>query len=116
MAARRPRLQLPQAPQLAGGLNPPRPAPQRPESDRLLEARKAALETQLATPAPPPVRLHPNLAQLYREKVAALHTAIADPKLRAEALELIRGLIERAELHPAEDGFASNWLGRSRTW
>jgi hypothetical protein len=37
--------------------------------------------------------------------------AIADPELRAEALELIRGLIERVELHPAEDGFRIELVG-----
>ena len=57
------------------------------------------------------MRLHPNLAQLYREKVANLHSALADPELRTEALELIRGLIERVELHPAEDGFRVELVG-----
>jgi hypothetical protein len=37
--------------------------------------------------------------------------ALADPELRAEALELIRGLIERVELHPAEDGFRIELVG-----
>ena len=76
-----------------------------------LESRKAVLQARIAGPAPPPVRLHPNLAQLYREKVANLHAALADPELRAEALELIRGLIERVELHPAEDGFRIELVG-----
>src|SRR5213080_709746 len=73
--------------------------------------RKAQLEAQLERRAPSPVRLHPNLAQLYREKIADLHLALADPELRAEALELIRGLIERVELHPAEDGFRIELVG-----
>ena len=34
-----------------------------------LEARKAALEQELTADPPPPVRLHPNLAQVYRGKV-----------------------------------------------
>ena len=76
-----------------------------------LEVRKAALEAQLAAPAPSPVRLHPNLAQLYREKVAELHTALGEPELRAEAFNLIRGLIERVELHPAADGFRIELAG-----
>ena len=70
-----------------------------------LEARKAELEAKLVAPAPTPVRLHPNLAQLYREKIAELHTALADPGLHTEALGLIRGLIERVEMRPAEGGF-----------
>jgi hypothetical protein len=56
-----------------------------------LEARKIELGAKLAAPAPSSVRLHPNLAQLYRERVAELHIALADPELRSEALELIRG-------------------------
>ena len=44
-----------------------------------LEARKAALEQELTADPPPPVRLHPNLAQVYRGKVGRLHEALADP-------------------------------------
>jgi hypothetical protein len=73
-----------------------------------LEARKAELEAKLVAPAPTPVRLHTNLAQLYREKIAELHTALADPSLHTEALGLIRGLIERVEVHPAEGGSTLN--------
>src|SRR5262249_18046840 len=57
------------------------------------------------------VRLHPNLAQLYREKVAQLHLALADPTMRAEALELTRKLIKRVEVHPAEQGFRIDLVG-----
>ncbi len=46
-----------------------------------LEDRKAALEAALAAPPPTPVRLHPNLAEVYREQVANLHAALADPAL-----------------------------------
>jgi hypothetical protein len=46
-----------------------------------LEAEKGDLEQRLATaPEPPKVLLHPNLAKLYREKVASLETALADPR------------------------------------
>ena len=69
-----------------------------------LEERKAALEEQLAADPPPPVRLHPNLAQVYRGKVERLHVALADPAIRDEALGLLRGLIERVVVHPGEDG------------
>ena len=50
-----------------------------------LEARRSALEQELAAPAPSPVRLHPNLPQVYRRKVERLHEALADPALRDEA-------------------------------
>jgi len=76
-----------------------------------LEARKAALEQELAADPPPPVRLHPNLAQVYRAKVERLHEALADPGLRDEALGILRGLIERVVLHPAEDGLQVEIVG-----
>src|SRR5712691_12479863 len=76
-----------------------------------LGTRKKELAARLDAPAPPPVRLHPNLAVVYRQKVAELHTALANPELQTEALELIRGLIERVELHPAEEGFRIELVG-----
>jgi len=76
-----------------------------------LEARKAALEQELAADPPPPVRLHPNLAQVYRGKVERLHEALADPGLRDEALGILRGLIERVVIHPAEEGLQVEIVG-----
>ncbi len=47
-----------------------------------LERRKAALETDIAgAPAAAP-RLHPNLAEIYRQKVGNLQDALADPATR----------------------------------
>ncbi len=46
---------------------------------------------------PSPVRLHPNLAELYRKKIADLRLAVTDPATRSEALEILRGLVERVE-------------------
>ena len=37
-----------------------------------MEARSAELEARLSAPAPAPVRLHPNLSEVYRKKVGAL--------------------------------------------
>jgi hypothetical protein len=37
-----------------------------------------ALEQTLAADPPPAVRLHPNLARVYRAKVERLHLALAD--------------------------------------
>jgi hypothetical protein len=34
--------------------------------------------------------LHPNLAEIYREKVAALHMALSDPRIKDEAFGIIR--------------------------
>jgi hypothetical protein len=70
-----------------------------------LEAEKAMLEERFtAAREPPKIRLHPNLAGLYREKVAALEQALADPVIKAEAAEVIRSQIERITLTPNEQG------------
>ena len=76
-----------------------------------LETRKAYLEDILAAPPPSPVRLNLNLAELYREKVSALHAALVDPESRIEALELIRSLIDRVEVHPAGKDFRVELVG-----
>jgi len=36
-----------------------------------------------------PTRLHPNLAKLYRKKVARLQDALVDPVTKTEALEAV---------------------------
>jgi hypothetical protein len=57
------------------------------------------------------VRLHPNLAQVYCGKVERLHEALADPSLGAEALGILRGLIERVVIHPIEVGLEIELVG-----
>jgi hypothetical protein len=70
-----------------------------------LEAEKAALEERLTSaPELPKVRLHPNLAGVYRQKVAALEQALADPMDKAEAMEIVRSQIERITLTPNDQG------------
>jgi len=70
-----------------------------------LEARKAALARQVAqagqmTQAGQAMpRLHPNLGEVYRAKVAALAEALSGPDGQ-EALELVRGLVARVEVLP----------------
>jgi len=76
-----------------------------------LESRKAALEIELAAAPPPAPLLHPNLAEVYRRKVADLQAALADPNTQTEALEILRGLIECVVLHPAETGFEIELVG-----
>jgi site-specific DNA recombinase len=68
-----------------------------------LEARKAELERSLnAAPIPAP-RLHPKLAEVYRQMVESLGAALGGDDA-AEAMEVIRSLIERVVLHPAPVG------------
>jgi site-specific DNA recombinase len=70
-----------------------------------LEAEKAVLEERLAAaPEPSKVRLHPNLPGLYREKMAALEQALADPAIKDEAAEIVRSQIERITLTPKPGG------------
>lgn len=69
-----------------------------------LEARQAQIGADLANLSAQPVRLHPNLAHLYREKVAALHALLTDETTRTEAVEIIRSLIDRIVLWPSEAG------------
>ena len=49
--------------------------------------------------APLPL-IHPNLALVYRDRVAALHEAPGDTASRAEAFDTIRSLIDEIRLVP----------------
>ena len=68
-----------------------------------LESRRAELTRLLAEAVSPAPRLHPNLAEIYRAKVAALADALGQDNTDG-ALELVRGLIERVTLTPAAGG------------
>ena len=59
-----------------------------------LQARKESLLAQLATADAPVPLLHPNLAALYREKVATLASALQNAESRSEAAEALRGLVD----------------------
>jgi hypothetical protein len=60
-----------------------------------LEGRVDAINKELATPAPAPVRLYPQLSEIYRRKVEELASALEDPAIAQPAREVIRGLIAR---------------------
>ena len=68
-----------------------------------LERRREALEAELAAAAEPKPRLHPNLAEVYRQKVAALHEALAAEDGGHEVREAMRALVEAVVLVP-DDG------------
>ena len=86
--------------------------------DRLLalEERKADLE-RMAEPERMP-RLHPKLAEVYRQKVEQLEESLNDPAIRPEAADTLRSLIDQSCCIPARDAerfgltFMAN-LGRS---
>jgi site-specific DNA recombinase len=68
-----------------------------------LEARQLTLQQELAARDAPAPLIHPNLAEIYRQRVGRLHEALQDPATRDDAFELIRSLIEEIRLIP-EDG------------
>ena len=69
----------------------------------VLEAKRVELLARLETRPPSMPRLHPNLTELYRQKVTNLAKALNDEQTRLEAAECIRELIEEIRLVP-EDG------------
>jgi hypothetical protein len=70
---------------------------------RALEAKQIELEKTLASAQAPAPLIHPALAEVYRQHVAALQDALRDPDSRDEAFEIIRSLIDEIRLVP-EDG------------
>jgi site-specific DNA recombinase len=74
--------------------------------DRLseLEQQRDMLGARLSEEPPPPVRLHPKLADIYAEKVQGLDASLNDPAIRQEAAEALRSLIDRIELSPRKEG------------
>ncbi|WP_093160734.1 recombinase family protein [Aliiruegeria lutimaris] len=70
-----------------------------------LEADKAELEARVSVPPPSPVRLHPNLSAIYRQKVERLGKSIQDPGIRDEALALLRQLITQVRIIHAASGW-----------
>src|SRR5712692_586038 len=65
-----------------------------------LEARKAQLISETKhVPAPAP-RLHPKLADIYRDKVENLNKALNEETTRAEAADALRALIDEIRLVP----------------
>ena len=65
-----------------------------------VEARKTTLEAELAVAEAPSPRLVPNLAELYREKVATLQEALAGEDAAA-AREQVRALIGEVRVIPS---------------
>ena len=66
------------------------------ERDALLAIPEQSAEEELV------ILAHPNLPALYRRKVQQLEQVLEGPD-RDEAMELIRSMIERVDLHPRED-------------
>ena len=69
-----------------------------------LQAKRLALTAQLAAPASTAPRLHPNLADVYRDKVQALQQVLVDNPWGRAALDAARALVDRIEIKPAGGG------------
>jgi DNA invertase Pin-like site-specific DNA recombinase len=76
-----------------------------------LEERKSALQKDMDGPPAPPVRLHPNLAEVYRQKVENLREALNDEGSRAEATAILRDLIDEVRLIPKDGELAIYLVG-----
>ena len=76
-----------------------------------LENRRKEIEQGLSQQPTTPIRLHPNLAQVYRRQVERLQHALNDPEIRDEAIQLLRGLIERVSICPVKDGLEVEIVG-----
>jgi site-specific DNA recombinase len=68
-----------------------------------MEARRGEVAKELASLSEEPVRLHPNLADLYRRKVAALQGLLENDTTRTEAVEIIRSLVEQVIFRPTPE-------------
>ncbi len=74
------------------------------EELRTLEQRQDGLRAEIAaagTPEPLPA-LHPNLAEVYRQKVERLEQALHDPAVSAAAVEALRSLVDAIVVYPGE--------------
>ncbi len=76
-----------------------------------LEERQRDIENRLAAESPSPVRIHAKLPEVYRDKVARLEDALYEPDTKAEAMDIIRGLVDRIVLRPAPEGMLAELHG-----
>jgi site-specific DNA recombinase len=69
---------------------------------KALDARRKEQQAQLESADEPPPLLHPEMAELYRQKVTTLAHALEAAETRTEATEALRGLIDAITLIPEE--------------
>ena len=67
-----------------------------------LEKRKSAFQKRLDADPVPPIRLHPKLAEIYRQKIENLHNALNQDDTRTEAAGILRNLIDEIRLIPCD--------------
>ena len=81
------------------------------EEIEALEVRRRELGIAQQHPPASVARLHPRLADLYREKVAHLPEELNRTEVRSEAAEAIRGLIRELRLILGNDRLEIELVG-----
>jgi site-specific DNA recombinase len=76
------------------------------EDMKRLEARKAELKGQLANAEEQPPLLHPNMAEIYRERITTLYESLQIEDGKAEAAEVFRTLVDQVTLVPDQGQLA----------
>jgi hypothetical protein len=69
-----------------------------------LESEKARLAALVKAPPVSPVRLHPGIADSWSKRIGELKTLLENDDTRSEAIEIIRSLVERINVHPRGNG------------
>lgn len=69
---------------------------------KALEARKIELQQELVSTDKPVTLLHPNMANIYRERIEELHVTLNNDEVKAEAVEIIRSLVDAIVITPEE--------------
>ena len=67
-----------------------------------LETQKAEIEARLTSNDPPLPDVNPNIADIYRRKIARLPESLSDPQTNQEAAMALRSLIDEIVLTPGE--------------
>ncbi|MGV6875988.1 hypothetical protein ACUSIJ_25300 [Pseudochelatococcus sp. B33] len=65
-----------------------------------LEAHKAELTGMLTCTEEPPPLLHPNMAEIYHQRISALYGDLQNEETTAQAAQTFRSLVERIDLVP----------------
>ncbi len=69
-----------------------------------LEVRKRDLERAMKTMLKDAkIEVHPNMAELYRKQVLELQSLLTDETSRPQAMDIIRSMIDRIEVHKGDD-------------
>ncbi|WP_245824801.1 hypothetical protein [Neoasaia chiangmaiensis] len=72
----------------------------------VLEARKEELEQKVANTEEPPPLLHPNMAEIYQQRIASLYESLQAEETKTEAAERLRTLVSQITLQPADGELA----------